>query len=130
MFTPSQIALIARHVSDAVEGGGAGHTAYAPNTMRRRYVVGGVTKALIFPIGASRHAIRAGIRGMIHGLTEQAQTLGMWENEGSVYVDLGDMWHSLDIALAVAAQRGELAIYDRESGDCIPVPPAFGALAG
>lgn len=129
MFTPSQVALLARHVSDAVEGSGSGHTVYAPNVMRRRYIVGGVTPALVFPIGGSRHAIRAGIRRMLGAtLAPLAHTIGMWEHEGAVYVDLGDTWHSLKAALSMARIRGEKAIYDRETGECIylscPTPTA------
>lgn len=132
MFTPSQIALVARNASAVEEGTGGGMTAYASNVMRRRYIVGGVTNALVFPIGESRHAIRSGIRRMLdtpYGWgADVPATLGMWEDDGSVYVDLGDMWHSLDVALGVAARRGELAIYDRETGKCIylqcPTPVA------
>lgn len=125
MFTPSQISLIARHASDAAHGSGHGHTAYAANVMRRRYIVGGVTKALIFPVSESRHAIRARIRRMLdspYGAgADVPATLGMWEDNGSVYVDLGDMWYALEHALEVARARGEKAIYDRETGECITV---------
>lgn len=121
MFTPSQVSLIARHASDAGEGSGTGHTVYASNVMRRRYVVGGVAPALVFPIGEARHTIRAAVRRMLAQGVEHAQTLGMWEDAGSVYVDAGDMWYLLEHALEVARARGELAIYDREAGECIPV---------
>lgn len=122
MLTDAAIARLARLASAAVEGSGSGHTEYAHADSRRRYVVGGVVPARIFPIGTARAVIREAVRRMMGApMAPLAQTLGYWEDNGSVYVDMGDTWHSLKAALSMARVRGELAIYDRETGECILV---------
>lgn len=124
MFTRTAVAHLAHLASLAVEGEGQGHTIYAQGVTPRRYVVGGGgAPALILPIGEARASIR--IRAWDMAQTEAAtaaHTMGYWEDGGSVYVDLGDTWHSLEIALDVARTRGEKAIYDRQARECIPVP--------
>lgn len=132
MFTNAAIARLARHASTAVEGSGTGHTEYAHADSKRRYVVGGVVPARIFPIGTARPVIRAAVPAMLEVARAESHawdTLGYWEDGGAVYVDLGDTWHMLASALDVARARGEKAIYDTVTGECIPVPPAFGSLA-
>lgn len=125
MFTRTDIATVSRLASRAVGGSGSGHTVYAPNVVRRRYVVGGYVPTLLYPIGTAPAHMRVRIWDAVHADAAQgATTLGYWEDNGTVYVDLGDMYYSLDIALEVARERGELAIYDRETGGCIPVNPA------
>ncbi|AWY04988.1 hypothetical protein SEA_HORTUS1_6 [Microbacterium phage Hortus1] len=132
MLTDAAIARLARHASAAVEGSGSGHTEYVHADSRRRYVVGGVVPARIFPIGTARPVIREAVRRMVRDAAAASlafDTVGYWEDNGSVYVDLGDTWHAASSALGVARDRRELAIFDRLTGECIPVPPAFGALA-
>lgn len=132
-FSDAQIARLARLASAAVEGSGSGHTEYAhaDSRGRGRYVVGGVVPARMFAVGTARPVIRAAVRRMMQApMAPIARTVGYWEDNGTVYVDLGDTWHSLRAALSLARVRGELAIYDRETGGCIPVAPAFGALGG
>lgn len=122
MFTRTAVAHLARLASLAVEGEGQGHTIYAQSVTPRRYIVGGVGPALILPIGEARASIRIKAWDMAHTeAATAAHTMGYWEDGGSVYVDLGDTWYSLDIALDVARARGEKAIYDRQTGECIPV---------
>lgn len=41
-------------------------------------------------------------------------TAGMWIHEGQIYVDPGTLCADLGDAIALAKQRGELAIYDTE----------------
>ncbi|QZD97602.1 hypothetical protein SEA_PLATTE_6 [Microbacterium phage Platte] len=132
MLTDTAIARLARLASAAVEGSGSGHTEYAHADSRRRYVVGGVVPARIFPIGTARPVIREAVRRMVRDAQAASlafDTVGYWEDNGSVYVDLGDTWDGVGMAIAIGQLRSELAIYDRETGECLPVPPAFGALA-
>lgn len=125
MFTRTDIATVSRLASRAVEGEGSGHTVYAPNVMRRRYVVGGYAPTLIYPIGTAPAHMRVRIWDAVHAdVAQGATTLGYWEDNGTVYVDMGDMYYSRDIALIVARERGELAIHDRETGECISVNAA------
>lgn len=119
-FTDAQQSTIARLAHSAEEGSGSGHTVYAADAKSRRYVVGGYRPSLMFPIGTARPVIRAAIRRLMHDAA-QAETLGYWEDRGTVYVDLGNTFNSLHMALHVAARRCELAIYDTQTGECIPV---------
>lgn len=130
MFTNQQIASVARAASLAVEGSGSGHTEHRKDRAMGRYIVGGLTPAATFPIGEARPVIREAIRRMLDSRVGGVETLGYWEDNGAVYVDLGDTWTSRARAINMARARGELAIFDRETGECIPTPPAFGALAG
>lgn len=125
MLTNAQIARLARLASAAVEGSGSGHTEYVHADSRRRYVVGGVVPARIFPIGTTRAVIREAVRRMVRDAEAASlafDTVGYWEDNGAVYVDLGDTWHGGSSALCMAHDRRELAIYDRLTGSCITVP--------
>lgn len=122
MFSTSDIYTLARKAASAVEGEGAGHTVYAHGVSPRRYVVGGYTKSLLFPINEGTARIRKAVRALAASTPARfAETLGMWEDKGTVYVDLGTTYHSEVSALSVARTRGELAIYDRETGECIAI---------
>jgi hypothetical protein len=132
MFTNAHIARLARHASALVQGEGQGHTEYAHRDSKRRYVVGGVAPALIFPVGTARPVIRAAVRRMLDNARADLlawDTLGCWEDNGAVYIDLGDTWSNRGLAHYEARSRGELAYFDREAGECIPVSPRFGSLA-
>lgn len=121
MFTLAHTNTIAHAVANATEGLGEGRTVYVKGIAPRRYIVGGYLPSLIFPIGAAVGHVRKRVRAWVGDSARRAETLGMWEDKGTVYVDLGTMYYSLDVALEVARDRGELAIYDREEGVCIPV---------
>lgn len=123
MFTPAQIDTIARRAHHAIEGKGEGHTVYRQDRAMGRYIVGGIGRTPMLAVGSPVATIRAAIHGMIATLPGGAvmETLGYWEDGGTVYVDFGDTWTSRRRALKVAADRGELAIYDRETGECITV---------
>lgn len=113
MFTRQQIASVARKAS-----AGQGHTVRRPGH-NGRYVVGGLVTR-IYPVGTAPARIRADIGRMLedkHALL--ASTLGSWEDDGAVYVDLGRTVQDLDHALGMARDLGELAIYDRKTGECI-----------
>lgn len=117
MFEQSAIARLARLASDATEGSASGSTVYAIGAVRYRYVVGGLSTR-IYPVGESRAALRKGMHAMLRGYGGAiASTLGYWEEEGSVYVDLGDMHANLNDALRIAESRGELAIFDTWTRD-------------
>lgn len=128
MFTPESIRTLARKAASAVEGQGTGHTVYSLGAHKRRYVVGGLATR-IYPVGEAVGAVRKGMRAMADGYAgATADTMGYWEDAGAVYVDLGDAWESVHTATLMAQARGELAIYDRETGECIylacPTPVA------
>ncbi|AHL18528.1 hypothetical protein ISF9_058 [Microbacterium phage vB_MoxS-ISF9] len=118
MFSTSDIYALARKAASAVEGEGAGHTIYARGSEARRYVVGGYTPSVLLPVGTPVGVVRRAIRRMVgaHG-ARFAETLGYWEDSGTVYLDLGTTYHDEVSALSVARTRGELAIYDREAGE-------------
>lgn len=124
MFTRTDVATIARLASVAVEGEGAGHTVYAHGSFPKRYIVGGHTPSQMYPTGGSSGHMRVRIwdAAQMAGALE-AETLGYWEDKGTVYVDFGTTCHSLASALSVARTRGELAIFDRQTGECIAVEP-------
>lgn len=132
MFSTSDIHALARKASAAAEGEGAGHTVYSPECAPRRYVVGGYTPSSLLPVGTPVGVVRAAIRRMVGASGARfAETLGFWEDNGTVYLDLGTTYNDEVSALSVARTRGELAIYDRQTGECIPVRPAkpeFGAF--
>lgn len=120
MFTRTDVATIARKAAQAEEGKGQGHTVYAQGITPKRYVVGGYAPAQLYPVGAATAHMRVRIWDAVHApAAEGAHTLGYWEDEGTVYVDLGDTWDGLGTAIAVAQARGELAIYDRREGRVI-----------
>ena len=124
MFTPAQVNTIARRAHHAIEGKGEGHTVYAMGSEYnpQRYVVGGLVPSAMLPIGTPVSAIRAAIvRMLARDKGGVAETLGYWEDGGTLYLDLGTTWTLEHNALKVASQRGELAIYDRETGECIRV---------
>ena len=122
MFSRTNVATVARLASRAVEGEGAGHTVYAEGTAPRRYVVGGYTPTLLFPVSAPSGHMRVRVWDWAQADAARfAEALGYWEHEGTIYVDFGTTHASIDDALRVAASRGELAIYDRETGQCITV---------
>lgn len=117
MFEQSAVARLARLASAATEGSASGSTVYAIGAVRRRYVVGGLATR-IYPIGESRDRLRKGMHAMLDSYSGAvASTLGYWEDEGSVYVDMGDMHSDLDDALRIAESRGELAIFDTWTRD-------------
>lgn len=117
MFEPSAIARLARLAHAATEGSASGSTVYAIGAVRQRYVVGGLATR-IYPIGESRDRLRKGMHAMLDSYGGAvASTLGYWEDEGTLYVDMGDMHSDLDDALRIAASRGELAIFDTWTRD-------------
>lgn len=124
MFTNTAIARLARRASALVEGEGQGHTEYRQDRAMGRYVVGGMAPALILPVGTPTGVIRAAVRRMLAVAPVDVETLGCWEDKGSVYIDLGDTWTGRARALTAGGLRSELAVYDREAGEVISVNAA------
>lgn len=48
-----------------------------------------------------------------------AQYVGMWVDDGLLYVDHVVVLPTLDLALACAERYGELAVYDNEKGEAV-----------
>ena len=74
-----------------------------------RYVVGGL-KTVTAKIGDALNQAESIAERL--GESGAAQTLGSWENDGTIYFDYGDTWDSEADAMRVARERGELAIWD------------------
>lgn len=74
-----------------------------------RYVVGGL-KTVTAKIGDALNQAETIAERL--GESGAAQTLGSWENDGTIYYDLGDTWDSMADAIRVARRRGALAIWD------------------
>jgi hypothetical protein len=53
-----------------------------------------------------------------------ADGVGTWQHDGTVYVDLVEIFTDRDAALAAARDRGEIAIWDAYAGAEITVPAA------
>lgn len=122
MFTPAQIVNIARRASLALPDSGTGHTVYTARQAAGRYIVGGLAPAAILPTGVHPSTYRAAIARMIERYDGNLpETLGFWEDNGAIYLDLGETYTLERYALQAARERGELAIYDRETGECITV---------
>lgn len=120
MFSTSDTYSLARKAASALEGDGSGHTVYARDAEARRYVVGGYTPSTLLPIGTPVGVVRGAIRRMVGASGARfAETLGYWEDNGTVYLDLGTTYNDEVSALSVARTRGELAIYDRQTGEVI-----------
>lgn len=47
---------------------------------------------------------------------------GLWLDNGVYYFDVSTSFYRLDMALAFARYNNQLAIYDSETGNTIPVP--------
>lgn len=121
MFQSTHVNSLARTAHALVEGEGQGSTVYAQDALKRRYVVGGLTTRM-FPVGEAVPTLRAAMHAMAGTQNGTiAETMGVWEDQGTVYVDLGTMFHSLDVALEQATHRGKLAVFDRETGERIRV---------
>lgn len=58
-----------------------------------------------------------------------ADGVGLWIDDGLLYVDGFDCQRTRDTALWVGDQRSELSIYDRERKECIDVPGVRERLA-
>lgn len=113
MFTRTDVAMLARLAAGAVEGDGTGHTIYAQGDAPRRYIVGGYLPAQLYPIGEAKGRMRTRIWDAAQAPAARfAETLGYWEDEGTVYVDFGTTYHDEVSAISVARTRGERAVYD------------------
>lgn len=126
MFQPTEINALARTAHALVEGGGQGATIHALDTRMECYVIGGVATRL-YPVGEAVARLRAdmhALAGAYVGIV--ADTMGVWEDAGTVYLDLGTTADSLSHALAVAKGRGEMAIYDTEGGRALRLTGAYG----
>jgi hypothetical protein len=55
--------------------------------------------------------------------------VGLWIDDGLLYVDGFDCQRTRDTALWVGDQRSELSIYDRVTQECIDVTPVRERLA-
>lgn len=116
-----------RFVEAARSGGGAtAHLRRFTHDNVNGYVVGGAVPEIVIPVGefdgrAAFYAITRLLKSAeVAGVT--IDTLGVWVDGESVYVDAANICYDTPYSLAVAAERGELAIYDRVNGECITVP--------
>lgn len=111
MFTPAQITRIAKSAHSLAEGSGGGDTVVRSDRAMGRYVVGGIATRL-FPTGTPVAVLRGAIRAMLASAPDGVETVGCWEDDGTVYLDLGDTFTSESRAIFTGRERGELAIFD------------------
>ena len=118
-FSDMQVFSIAHAAYTRREGA----TEFAFNRPDRaaRYIVGGIATKVIphDTAGYASAVLTAAIDLASEGF--MPETIGVWHDDGLAYIDLGDTYSSLDLALNIAQQRGELAIWDRETNSEIRV---------
>ena len=87
------------------------------------YVVGSApgTTTRIVPIAAfGPNDVREPFKD---ALRVRADGLGTWISDGQVYIDAVEIYSFLPTALAVARERGELAVWDAQRGEEVQVYP-------
>lgn len=98
-------------------GGGSFNAAGKPVKPARRFVVGGKVASVRVPAALPAEILAGEIRDFARGAP--GEIIGTWNHEGEIHIDACDTWASLPVALNVATRRGELAIYDSETGRVI-----------
>lgn len=106
-YTDPDFTNLAHHAAT-----GKGYTAYLnKEEYAGRYIVGGIKTATI-PTGTPNMAAIVKLIATDFSAT-RPETIGTWEEDGLTYIDAGSTYYSLSVALEIATNRGELAIYDR-----------------
>ena len=87
------------------------------------YMVGGVVPEVTVPVEKfdGRLAFH-GICNLIKALessSETADALGVWVEDGTAYMDASNVVYDREVALALGRERGEVSIYERETGHVI-----------
>lgn len=107
-FTMWQIDRLA---DSALRGEGRTEFAFNAPEFSHRYIVGGVKPGFVRTMaGLNRADIIADLQALADTSPE---TLGVWIDDGTLYIDAGDTHYHIDGATQHATQRGERAIYDR-----------------
>ncbi len=121
-FTGDQARELARK---AVAGEGHTEYAFSDALPAGRYVVGGMHTDVTSNTEDIAHVLSV-VKRVIEYANQHINvgTVGVWLDDGLLYVDAGDTHTTLSSALQWAAQRGELAIYDRHTNRVIDVPQA------
>lgn len=92
---------------------GQGSTAYRGHERYAgRYIVGGLSTRTV-PVTGIRETYRSALYALEQLDTTNAETLGVWVQDGIVYADAGDTWLTRYAAEQAAKNRGELAYWDR-----------------
>jgi hypothetical protein len=100
-----------------------GATALMPNAPEGGYVVGGVVtpRVLHASLGIRLQEVHQAVSAIFsdafaNGVVTATQAVGIWADGDHVYLDASSIVADRDDALALARQRGELAVWDRENG--------------
>ncbi|WP_029090044.1 hypothetical protein [Brevibacterium album] len=119
-FTHQNLTTTARTFMDHLEGA----TALLPGAPEGGYVVGGLVPSIVLAepdqwLPDVQDAVARILSDLI--VTETvaaAQAVGVWRDSdtGLVYVDASSIIADREDALAVARERGELAVWDRVNG--------------
>lgn len=91
-----------------------------------RYAVGGGARegARVFPASAACPGDVGAITRAIRAVAAHSTTLGLWrDSQGRLWIDTVHTFDHVGTALAVALERGELAIWDGIEGEEIAVNP-------
>lgn len=98
---------------------GTGHTEYRNREeYAGRYIVGGIATVVIpsDAAGFPELVLRSALDLLGSDDARKAETVGVWNHDGNTYLDLGDTYYLIEVALTIARKRGELAIWDRVTG--------------
>lgn len=118
-FTTGQIDRLA---DSALRGEGRTEFAFNAPEYSHRYIVGGVKPGYTRTMaGLTRADVIADLQALA---ATSPETLGVWIDDGTLYLDAGDTHYHIDGARQHATQRGERAIYDRLTHRVIDVPTA------
>lgn len=109
----------------AVENGdGATAHLHRENALSRSgYMVGGTVPEQTYTVEefdgrTAFYGVCDLIKALEHS-AKHADALGVWVEDGTVFLDASNLILDVGSALAVARSRGEVSIYDRSTGDVI-----------
>ncbi len=104
-------------------GGTFDRTTGAPVRHRTGYMVGGVFTRTVTTNQAARHpSLVAREIASVANRPNAAAYVGTWIDGESLYIDLSEHVADIDTALALGAERGELAVWDCGRAQSVAVP--------
>lgn len=111
-------------------GTGTGATAWITPERRTGYLVGGIRGGLCYDRLDGKPLTVAHIIEWVREIVDHPKgvdTVGSWvDTNGDIYIDASTHYADREIALIVAAHRGELAIWDIANAREIRVPADTG----
>lgn len=106
------------------DGGGAtAHLSVENYLSTDGYMVGGAVPEIKIPV--EKFDGRVAFHGVcdlakaLESSAKQADALGVWVMDGTAYMDASNVVYDREAALALGRSRGEVSIYERETGRVI-----------